>query len=181
MWGILTRTAAEEKELSAASSLPISNMKCMIFQNLNVMPTATWGTWVAWCAPFAMRCLRKLVAWVFVDIWSHKVWTFLKRKISSFCWALKGLDAHGYTAGPPVPLSRWARFYTQADESLGSPSSQDPMMTVDGLIHRSTFVVPFRLPTQAALQSGCAHFCIRCGWSFLRPHLLPQMYSGLEF
>ena len=85
------------------------------------------------------------------------------------------------TAGPPVPLSRWARFYTQADESLGSPSSQDPMMTVDGLIHRSTFVVPFRLPTQAALQSGCAHFCIRCGWSFLRPHLLPQMYSGLEF
>ena len=33
------------------------------------------------------------------------------------------------TVGPTVPV----RFYTQA-ESLGSPS-QDPMMTVDGLMH----------------------------------------------
>ena len=35
------------------------------------------------------------------------------------------------TVGPTVLV--W--FYTQADESLGSPSSQDPMMTVDGLMH----------------------------------------------
>lgn len=78
------------------------------------------------------------------------------------------------TVGPTVPV----RFYTQADESLGSPSSQDPMMTVDGLMHSMLFHFDFQLSQH--WQSSSAPFCIRCGCSFLRPHLLPQMYSGLE-
>lgn len=85
VWGSVTRSAAEEKHLSAATELGV-RIEIDLYEAYDVpkperddvMPTATWGTWVAWYAPFAMRCLRKLIAWVFVDIWSQKVWTSFK-------------------------------------------------------------------------------------------------------